>query len=300
MSLMDLLQDCGDDDDAGSDMDVCIGSDPPAAVPAVFGGTNSLPAGGTSLAPQEDEAQGAGDEARGAMDGTLDPITNAQSKTVSGGDGIRPLREAAEQGETSDTPQRAEGGAAGPAPPEASGRTPTAGSPAYSAEALSARLAIIPLEGSVDDVAAAVVEACQEFGAVMRRCDSKKSKKEAGGRLVAVGLACKHAMPNRQKEYRQGDAANGAKKRKSSSQRTNCNMKVYVRWPVQGPRSDHPYLAFTTLEHDHPVSPHPQKTLKRRRLGGKTGDTWVSVPPPNDPDFRLMGLYPREDPSAGE
>lgn len=55
-------------------------------------------------------------------------------------------------------------------------------------------------------MAAAVVEACQEFGVVMRRCDSKKSKKEAGGRLVSVGLACKHAMPNRQKEYRQGDA----------------------------------------------------------------------------------------------
>ncbi|CAM9705832.1 unnamed protein product [Pylaiella littoralis] len=244
MSLMDLLQDCGDDDDAGSDMDVCIGSDPPAAVPAaVFGGTDSLPAGGTSLAPQEDEAQGAGDEARGAMDGTLDLITNAQSKNGSGGDGVRPLGEAAEQGEAPGTPQRAEGGApqragggaAGPAPPEASGRTPTAGSPACSAEALSARLAVIPLEGSVDDVAAAVVEACQEFGVVTRRCDSKKSKKEAGGRLVAVGLACKHAMPNRQKEYRQGDAANGAKKRKSSSQRTNCKMKVRLpttrTWP---------------------------------------------------------------------
>ena len=60
MSLHQLLQECGvDDDDAGSDMDVCIGSDPPAAVPAaVSGGTDSLPAGGTSLTPQEDEAQG--------------------------------------------------------------------------------------------------------------------------------------------------------------------------------------------------------------------------------------------------
>ena len=79
-----------------------------------------------------------------------------------------------------------------------------AGSPAYSAEALSARFAIIPLEGqTVDDVADAVVEACQEFGVEMRRCDSKKIKQEAGGRLVVVGLACKHAMPNRQKKYRQ-------------------------------------------------------------------------------------------------
>lgn len=78
--------------------------------------------------------------------------------------------------------------------------------PAYSGEALRVRLGIIPLEGkTVDDVAAAVVEACQEFGVEMRRCDSKKSKGEAGGRLVVVGLACKHAMPNRQKEYRQAD-----------------------------------------------------------------------------------------------
>ena len=64
------------------------------------------------------------------MDGTLDPSPNAQTKDGSGGDGARPtpLREAAEQreeGETPGTPQKAEGGAAGPAPPEASGRTPT-------------------------------------------------------------------------------------------------------------------------------------------------------------------------------
>ena len=79
--------------------------------------------------------------------------------------------------------------------------------PAYSADALAARLNVIPLEGqTVEDVPAAVVAACLEFGVEMRRDDSKKSKVEAGGRFAVVGLACKHAMKNRQKEYREGDA----------------------------------------------------------------------------------------------
>ena len=82
-----------------------------------------------------------------------------------------------------------------------------ASSPAYSADAMAARLAVIPLEGqTVEDVAAAVVAACQEFGVEMRRFDSKKSSKEPGARLTVVGLACKHAMKNRQKEYLAGDA----------------------------------------------------------------------------------------------
>jgi len=72
---------------------------------------------------------------------------------------------------------------------------------------MAARLDAIPLEGqSVEDVAAAVVAAFLEFGVEMKRFDSKKSSKEAGARMRLVGLACKHAMKNRQKEYRQGDA----------------------------------------------------------------------------------------------
>ncbi|CAN0311822.1 unnamed protein product, partial [Ectocarpus sp. 4 AP-2014] len=155
-------------------------------------------------------AQGGDDEARGAMDGTLDSSPNSPSPDDFGGDGARPtpLREAAGQQaeDTPGTPERVGGGSAGPAPPETSGRAPTASRPLYRGEALRVRLGIIPLEGkTVDDVAAAVLEACQEFGVEMRRCDSKKSKGEAGGRLVVVGLACKHAMSNRQKEYRQAD-----------------------------------------------------------------------------------------------
>ena len=79
--------------------------------------------------------------------------------------------------------------------------------PAYSADALAARLNVIPLERqTIEDVAAAVVAAWVELGVKMRRCDSKRSKKEAGGRLTVVGLACKHVMKNRQKEYREGNA----------------------------------------------------------------------------------------------
>ena len=81
------------------------------------------------------------------------------------------------------------------------------GRPAYSAVLLAARLNVFPLEGqTVEDVAAAAVAACLEFGVEMRRYDSKKCKVEAGGRFAVVGLACKHAMKNRQKEYREGDA----------------------------------------------------------------------------------------------
>ena len=55
-----------------------------------------------------------------------------------------------------------------------------------------------------------MVDVCLEFGVVMRRCDSKKSKGEAGCRLYLVSLACKHAMPNRQKEYSLGNTTGDA------------------------------------------------------------------------------------------
>ena len=72
---------------------------------------------------------------------------------------------------------------------------------------MAARLAAIPLEGqTVEDVTAAVVAAFHESGVEMRRFDSKKSSKDPGARLTVVGLACKHAMRNRQKEYLAGDA----------------------------------------------------------------------------------------------
>ena len=135
MSLHQLLEECGSDDEGfGSDMDVCIGVDPPAAGVAEVLETDDLRAGGTS-------SQGGGDEARGAVDGTLDPSPNPQSSGVSGGDGARPTpprEEAPEQqagdtprapeqqaGDTPRTPQRGGGGSAAPAPPEASGRAPT-------------------------------------------------------------------------------------------------------------------------------------------------------------------------------
>lgn len=67
---------------------------------------------------------------------------------------------------------------------------------------MAARLAAIPVEGkTVEEVAAEVVGACQEFGVEMRRFDSKKSSKLPGARLTVIGLACKHGMRNRQKEY---------------------------------------------------------------------------------------------------
>eukprot|EP00904_Undaria_pinnatifida_P005355 jgi/Undpi1/194/HiC_scaffold_1.g00191.m1 len=76
---------------------------------------------------------------------------------------------------------------------------------------MSSRLDSIPLEGrSVEDVEADVKKAFLEFGIEMKRFDSKKSSKEPGARLRLIGLACKHAMPNRQKEYR-GSADAGFK-----------------------------------------------------------------------------------------
>ena len=70
---------------------------------------------------------------------------------------------------------------------------------------MSSRLDAIPLEGrSIEDVEADVKKAFLEFGLEMKRCDSKKSSKEPGARLRLIGLACKHAMPNRQKQYRDG------------------------------------------------------------------------------------------------
>lgn len=86
-------------------------------------------------------------------------------------------------------------------------RVNQASSLAYSADAKAARLSAIPLEGqTVEDVAAAVVAAFHEIGAEMRRVDSKKSSKEPRARLTVVGLAYKHAMKNRQKEYLAEDA----------------------------------------------------------------------------------------------
>ena len=129
MSLHQLLQECGADDDvAGSDMDVCIGNDsPPAGSTEVFGGNDSPPAGRTSFPPQEDQAQGAGDDVDHPMYVALGSSPDAQSKDGSDGDGARPLREAAEERqerETPGTPTKAAGGAAGPGP-EAGGRIPT-------------------------------------------------------------------------------------------------------------------------------------------------------------------------------
>lgn len=70
---------------------------------------------------------------------------------------------------------------------------------------MAARLAAIPLEGqNIEDVEAAVVGAFLEFGVEMKRFDSKKSSKAPGARLKLIGLSCKHAMKNRQKEYREG------------------------------------------------------------------------------------------------
>eukprot|EP00904_Undaria_pinnatifida_P000958 jgi/Undpi1/10863/HiC_scaffold_3.g01389.m1 len=94
-------------------------------------------------------------------------------------DHVEQQKEERQEGEPPGTPTWAAGGATGPAP-EASGCTPTASRPAYSADALAARLNVLPLEGqTVEDVAAAVtvVAACLEFGVEMRRCDSKKARK---------------------------------------------------------------------------------------------------------------------------
>ena len=93
MSLNQLLQECGGyDDGAGSDMDVCIGNDSPPAPPA--GSASAPPAGSTSAPlagstssslPQEDQAQGAGDDADHPVD--VDSSPHNQSADVSVGDG---------------------------------------------------------------------------------------------------------------------------------------------------------------------------------------------------------------------
>ena len=71
---------------------------------------------------------------------------------------------------------------------------------------MATRLAAIPLEGkTIEQLEIEVMAAFQEFRVEMRRFDSKKSSKEPGARLRVVGLACKHAMKNRQKEYSMGD-----------------------------------------------------------------------------------------------
>ncbi|CAB1104350.1 unnamed protein product [Ectocarpus sp. CCAP 1310/34] len=308
MSLHLLLQECGGDDDgAGSDMDVCIENDGPPAPPA---SSSSPPlAGSTSSSlgssmPQEYQAQGAGDDpdqpvdvafqAQGAgedpdqpVDVALDSSPHSPSADVADGDGARPLCEAAEahpalqERETPQTPTSAAGGAGGEGP-EA---TPTAGSPEYSADAMAARLASIPLEGqSIEGVEAAVVGAFLEFGVEMKRCDSKKSSKEPGARLRLIGLACKHAMKNRQKEYREGDGANSGKRRKSNSRRTNCAVKGYIRWPVNvGNKHPDPILSFKELNHNHPVNKGVVDEVRRQT---KPLDT-----PTKDACVKLTGKY---------
>ena len=110
-------------------MDVSIGNDSPPAPPA--GSASAPPAGSTSAPlagstssslPQEDQAQGAGDDADHPVD--VDSSPHNQSADVSDGDGARPLREPAEERETPRTPTSAAGGAGGQGP-EANGRTPT-------------------------------------------------------------------------------------------------------------------------------------------------------------------------------
>ena len=134
MSLHQLLQECGaDDDGGGSDMEVCIDNDEPSAPAgsgstAVLGGHHSPAAGSASFVPHEDQAQRAGDDVIHPMDVASDSSPHGQSKDGSDGDSARARpREAAEErqeGEPPGTPTRAAGGATGPAP-EASGCTPT-------------------------------------------------------------------------------------------------------------------------------------------------------------------------------
>eukprot|EP00904_Undaria_pinnatifida_P010515 jgi/Undpi1/6594/HiC_scaffold_20.g09073.m1 len=204
-------------------MDVCVGDEnPPAPAPAP---APASPAGSASTSalsaavppyslPQEDQAQGSGDNADHPVDVDLDcghcsphssSRSSSQSLDVCDGDGARPLRQPADPAErpTPRTPTSSAGGARGEGGPEASDRSPTTSSPEYSANMMSSRLDSIPLEGrSVEDVEADVKKAFLEFGIEMKRFDSKKISKEPGARLRLIGLACKHAMPNRQKEYR--------------------------------------------------------------------------------------------------
>eukprot|EP00904_Undaria_pinnatifida_P007810 jgi/Undpi1/4159/HiC_scaffold_16.g07526.m1 len=150
---------------------------------------------------------------------------------------------------------------------------------------MSSRLDSIPLEGrSVEDVEADVNKAFLEFGIEMKRFDSKKSSKEPGARFRLIGLACKHAMPNRQKEYRDS-AGNVTKKRKTRSARTGCEVKGYITWPVHGAAGkEHPVLNFTKLDHNHPVNKHavdegcrqtkPLDTPTKEACVKLTGKSW--------------------------
>eukprot|EP00904_Undaria_pinnatifida_P003346 jgi/Undpi1/13011/HiC_scaffold_7.g02675.m1 len=258
-------------------MDVCVGDEnPPAPAPAP---APASPAGSASTSalsaavppyslPQEDQAQGSGYNADHPADVDLDcghcsPHSSSrssnQSLDVCDGDGARPLRQPADPAErpTPRTPTSSAGGARGEGGPEASDRSPTTSSPEYSANMMSSRLDSIPLEGrSVEDVEADVKKAFLEFGIEMKRFDSKQSSKEPGARLRLIGLACKHAMPNRQKEYRDS-AGNVTKERKTWSARTGCEVKGYITWPVHGAAGkEHPVLNFTRLDHNHPVNKH--------------------------------------------
>ena len=43
-----------------------------------------------------------------------------------------------------------------------------------------------------------------------------------------------------------------------------CKCQMYIRWPVRGEHSEHPYLAFKTLDHNHPVDKDVVDDVRRQ------------------------------------
>ena len=147
MSLYELLHNCGAydevDDSPDSDMDVCVGDEnPPAPAPAPASPVGSASTSALSATvppyslPQEDQAQGSGDNADHPVDVDLDcghcsphssSRSSSQSLDVCDGDGARPLRLPADPAErpTPRTPTSSAGGARGEGGPAASDRSPT-------------------------------------------------------------------------------------------------------------------------------------------------------------------------------
>ena len=53
-----------------------------------------------------------------------------------------------------------------------------------------------------------------------------------------------------------------------------CKFQGYIRWPVRGEHSEHPYVAFKTLDHNHPVDKDVVDKVRRQttRLDTSTKD----------------------------
>ncbi|CBJ29679.1 hypothetical protein Esi_0156_0053 [Ectocarpus siliculosus] len=119
----------------------------------------------------------------------------------------------------------------------------------YSADALKRDLGNIPTkEKDIPQLVSAVKDVCEQHG--VKVSVSTSSKERGGGRVVATTLQCVHGMPQRKKP---ASTDNSTKSRRSDSQRTGCNCKINIRWPIKTDVHQHPRLTTMDLEHLHTV-----------------------------------------------